>query len=67
MKCHECNADMEEYKEDYQYTESGLDNIVLGNISVYKCKECGELYPTIPSVISLHTLIGKLLLKKRAN
>ena len=43
--------------------ESGLDNIYLEDICVYRCK-CGEFFPSIPGIIDLHTIIGQILIKK---
>jgi len=63
MICHECNSEMKESQEIYHYVESGLDNIYLENICVYRCK-CGESFPSIPGIIDLHTIIGQMLIKK---
>lgn len=63
MNCHVCNAEMRESKEQYHYTESGLDNIYLEDIIVYYC-ECGEFCTNTPEIIELQTLIGKLIVQK---
>jgi putative zinc finger/helix-turn-helix YgiT family protein len=64
MKCHECNKDMKEAKENYFYKESGLNNVVLENISVYRC-ECGEYLASIPAIIGLNSIIALNLIKKK--
>lgn len=63
MICHICNTKMKEAREKYHYTESGLGNVYLGGICVYKC-ECGEFFPSIPDIVGLHTVIGKLIVQK---
>jgi len=63
MICHECNSEMKESQETYHYLESGLDNIYLEDIYVYRCK-CGEFFPSIPGIIDLHTIIGQMIIKK---
>jgi len=64
MKCHECNSEMQESEEFYHYTESGLDNVYLGNVSVYRC-ECGEYFASIPAIIELNSVIAIYLIKKK--
>lgn len=48
----------------YHYTESGLDNVYLYNISVIQDVE-GEQTICIPHVNELHKVIAKALLQKR--
>ena len=64
MKCHECNSNMKESRELYHYTESGLDNVWLGDVSVYRC-ECGEYFASIPAIIELNSVIALYLIKKK--
>ncbi|WDP92435.1 MAG: helix-turn-helix domain-containing protein [Desulfobacter sp.] len=64
MKCHKCNKEMTASKEVYHYTESGLDNVYLCNVDIYKC-ECGEEVASIPSLIEVGAAIGLCLIKKR--
>jgi len=63
MICHECNSNMKESQEVYHYTESGLDNVYLGNICMHRCK-CGESFPSIHNIIELNTVIGREIVKK---
>jgi len=64
MKCPNCQKEMENIKaESYQYLESGLDNVVLSGIDIFRCA-CGEEIASIPSIDQLHTLIGLRLVKK---
>lgn len=63
MLCHECNKKMKESIESYRYVESGLDNVYLNNICVYRC-DCGEMMPSIFRVAELNSLIGENLINK---
>jgi len=49
--------------ENYNYLESGLDNVILKGIDVFRCS-CGEEVARIPSIGELHRLIGLKLVKK---
>lgn len=64
MKCHECGREMKESKETYHYKESGLKNVFLENVSVYRCT-CGEYIASIPAVIELNSVIALNLFKKK--
>jgi transcriptional regulator with XRE-family HTH domain len=50
--------------ENYRYVESGLKNVLLKGILVFRCKDCGAEVPEISGASSLHTLIGIRLLFK---
>jgi len=43
MKCSLCNDPLKEAKELYHYTESGLDNVYLCGIDIFKCEKCGNI------------------------
>jgi len=51
--------------QDYQYTESGLSNVVLKNITVYKCP-CGDEMAEIPAIERIHQKIAEYLFRKPA-
>lgn len=53
-------------KEDYHYTESGLDNVYLGDVNIYKC-QCGEEIASIPDLVEVNSAICHCLIKKRAH
>lgn len=64
MNCHNCNKNMKAtIAKDYHYTMSGLDNVYLSGMSVYKCT-CGEIMVEVPNTEELHTLIAGELLRK---
>lgn len=66
MKCPNCgSAKMIQEKADYQYTESGLQNVVIVGIKIHKCNECKEILPEIPHIKELHMNIARALLYKK--
>jgi putative zinc finger/helix-turn-helix YgiT family protein len=57
--CPNCGSkNIEKRTEDYLYKESGLDNLILGGITVYKCEDCNEIMPEIPRIEDLHKVIA---------
>ncbi len=64
MKCLECGEKLEKTKGNYQYKESGLNNILLVDIPIYRCASCKETEVEIPGTKELHMLIAFLLLFK---
>jgi len=65
MKCPICKSEMECNQEFYNYVESGLENVQLDGIDVFRCS-CGEEIINIPAVPELHSLIGLELIKKKS-
>jgi len=55
----ECN------QQSYHYIESGLENIYLDGIDVFRCS-CGEEIINIPAIPELHYLIALELIKKKS-
>lgn len=63
--CPNCGSkDVEKNTEDWRYRESGLDNVILGGITVYRCKSCNEVMPEIPQMDTLHKLIALHVIEK---
>lgn len=62
--CYECGRTMEGRKENYRYIESGLDSVVLRDVLVFRCRQCGAAVPQIMSANILHRLIAIRLLTK---
>ncbi len=46
-RCTNCNAEATQITGNYLFSESGLSNLVLKNISIIKCVECGNSDPII--------------------
>lgn len=59
MKCENCGARMKSGKENYHYTECGLDSVTLMNVEVRRCPDCGEYEVDIPRMEQLHRLIAQ--------
>lgn len=66
MKCTECGNAMARTVGDYLYVESGLDNVMLQNVSQYTCESCGAKRVTIGAIGPLHRAIAKSLAEKPA-
>lgn len=64
MKCLECGEKLEKTKGNYQYKESGLNNIILVDIPIYRCVSCKETEVEIPGTKELHIFIAFMLLFK---
>jgi putative zinc finger/helix-turn-helix YgiT family protein len=65
MRCSNCKEEMIKEFGSHQYKESGLDNVFLDGVLIYKCS-CGEKMIGIPHMPELHNLIGLSLLKKKS-
>jgi len=64
MKCEACGAQMKSGRENYHYTECGLDSVTLMNVVVRRCPECGEYEVDIPRMEELHRLIAQEVASK---
>ena len=66
MKCVMCSADMEVKREVRRY-DIGLDEaIVLDDVEVSHCNECGEEFLGIPRVLDLHRYVAHHIAQKKA-
>lgn len=64
-KCGECGRVMEGRRENYHYTECGLQSVVLRNILVFHC-DCGAIIARIPAMAWLHRAITLSLISKES-
>jgi YgiT-type zinc finger domain-containing protein len=62
MRCAQCDHDMEKTTGIHRYDESGLKNVMLMDVPMYKCASCGETEVEIPAMEELHCLIGLFVL-----
>jgi putative zinc finger/helix-turn-helix YgiT family protein len=62
--CSACEADADIIRGDYQYKESGLDNVVLRNMKLVKCPVCGNVDPLIPRVTELHRVLAQAIIRE---
>ena len=59
MKCVRCGStDVTAKRENFQYTASGLSNVVLEDVEVRYCTDCGDRAAAIPRIEELHRQIG---------
>ena len=65
MNCFECEkGKMSESSDAYRYYESGLPNVVLVGVTVYRCKDCGAEYVSIPDIEGLHRALAMVVITK---
>ncbi|MEO8704858.1 MAG: hypothetical protein ABI867_32700 [Kofleriaceae bacterium] len=51
---------------DHRYTESGLDNVILRNVTKHTCESCGAQRVLIPGMTKMHHAIAKAIAEKPA-
>jgi putative zinc finger/helix-turn-helix YgiT family protein len=64
MNCIFCGGEMETSREDYPYSECGLEGAVLVDVETSRCPECGEEETAIPAIEGLHGAIAARLIAK---
>jgi len=52
-KCSNCGKDAKVVRGSYEFSESGLSNVILQGIEIVRCKHCGNEDPIIPRVNDL--------------
>jgi putative zinc finger/helix-turn-helix YgiT family protein len=62
--CRECGGNAEIVRQDYRFTESGLNNVLLRDIEVVKCAACKSVSPRIPHHDDLMRTIAVALIDK---
>lgn len=65
MNCFACGSPMKGEKRNHRYTESGLPNVELVAVPVFRCTKCDEEEVSIPAILELHRVIAQSLLLKR--
>ena len=63
MICPMCGRQTGHTIEEYKYRESGLDNVFVSGVGIYRCK-CGQEYVQLPGVQEVHAQVASALLKK---
>ena len=62
MVCEQCDGKLEKRpateERPYHYTASGLDNVYLVGIDVYRCPACEREAPRIPRMRELHAALN---------
>lgn len=62
--CRECGGNARIVREDYRFTESGLDNVFLRGIEVVVCAKCKSESPRIPNHDDLMRTVAVALIDK---
>ena len=65
-KCKVCSGEMTSSREAYRYNESGLPNVILKDVEVRRCPNCGTQEVPLPRVEELHRAIAMALVHKPA-
>ncbi len=64
-KCSICgNTNLTITKKNYQFVESGLDNVMLAGANVTECSNCGEEFVSVPNAAKLMDSIAELIILK---
>ncbi len=63
--CVECGTPTVESREDYHYTECGLDNVMLRDVRMWRCPECGMLEVDVGDEAELLRDIAKRLVESK--
>ncbi len=63
MICPACGRKPAHTVEQYQYLESGLDNVFVRGTGIYRCK-CGQEYVQLPGAQEVHDQVAFVLLSK---
>ena len=63
MICPMCGESPSHSIKQYHYLESGLDNVFVSGVGIFRCR-CGEEYVQIPEVDKIHDQIASALLHK---
>lgn len=65
MKCLNCGTRMETRRENYRYIASGLPNVVLLDVDVHRCAECGGDAVSLPRIEQLHRGLAMAIIRER--
>ena len=64
MLCTECGMECTAKTIDHKYIESGLDNVTLKDVVMYRCS-CGHEMLEISNIEGLHRAIGLTLIQQK--
>ncbi len=64
VKCTECGTTMRATRENYRYDASGLSNVVLENVDIYRCPKCGGEHVGISRIEGLHRALARAIIEK---
>ncbi len=64
-QCSECGGEARMVRGDYEFKESGLRDVVLLDIELVKCGECGNVDPVLFRLEELMHLVAVAVLQKQ--
>jgi putative zinc finger/helix-turn-helix YgiT family protein len=65
MTCVQCGARLRTRRENCAYDAGGLPGVLLMNVEVSRCPECGDLEVSIPAIEDLHRLLALEVIHKK--
>lgn len=63
MICPVCGRKPSHAIEEYRYRESGLDNVFVSGVGIFRC-HCGQEYVHLPGAQEVHDKVASVLLSK---
>ncbi|HEY4243796.1 MAG TPA: hypothetical protein VGM88_28480 [Kofleriaceae bacterium] len=67
MKCTKCGeGTLKKFAGDHVYRESGMEHVILRNVTKYECEHCHDKSVEIPRMAQLHRLLAEILVRKAA-
>jgi putative zinc finger/helix-turn-helix YgiT family protein len=64
LNCLECGGALRATRMDYEFAESGLDNVILKNLEVLVCDQCKTVTPRLPRLNELMRTITLAVIAK---
>jgi putative zinc finger/helix-turn-helix YgiT family protein len=64
MTCLVCGTEMKTGRENVRYDACGLPGVVLEDVEVSRCPQCGEYEVAIPQIDDLHKAIAQAVIRK---
>lgn len=67
MECPSCDTKKAMKAEviTHRFKESGLDNVILNGVKLYRCSQCGETHYDFGNINQLNLVIADTLLRKK--
>lgn len=66
-KCRACRqGELVVARKNHRYTESGLSNVVLQDVEVRSCPQCGDEQVVLPQITELHRAIALAVVRTNA-
>lgn len=63
-RCSNCGKPVRRVQGNYRFRESGLSNVVLKNIDILECGDCGNHDPIVPRPSEMLTVLASAIAKK---